>query len=193
VTCTSTRTTRAARDVPEDGEALGLLVDQAGHVGGAQIGGDDRREPVEGLSRGVVLVTMTPRELMTDYIARARSGDWETAFGYFADDLLIHIPGRSAHAGEHRGKHVAIAYLRDIRERYGEDGIEVELIDMLVGEERVALLVRERFRLDGETIEIRRANVYRVRQGKIAEVTIFEADQYVVDEVLTRGLSAGAA
>ena len=130
---------------------------------------------------------------MTDYIARARSGDWETAFGYFADDLVIRIPGRSAHAGEHHGKQVAIDYLRDIRERYGEDGIEVELIDMLVGEERVALLVRERFHGEDETIEIRRANVYRVRDGQIAEITIFEADQYVVDEVLTRDIEARAA
>ena len=33
-------------------------------------------------------------------------------------------------------------------------------------------------------VEIRRANVYRVKHGKVVEVSIFEADQYVVDELL---------
>ena len=35
---------------------------------------------------------------MTDYFAAARSGDWDTAFGYFSDDVSIDIPGRSAFA-----------------------------------------------------------------------------------------------
>ena len=55
---------------------------------------------------------------------------------------------------------------------------------MLAGDERVVLLVRERFHGEGPPIEIRRANVYRVKDGKVVEVSIFEADQYVVDELL---------
>jgi hypothetical protein len=39
---------------------------------------------------------------------------------------------------------------------------ELELLDMLTSDERVALLVRERFRGVGPAVEIRRANVYRV-------------------------------
>jgi ketosteroid isomerase-like protein len=41
---------------------------------------------------------VTPFELMTDYIAAARRGDWDTALGYFADDIVFHIPGRSSFA-----------------------------------------------------------------------------------------------
>src|SRR5512133_968524 len=111
---------------------------------------------------------MTPRELMTDYLAAAKRGDWDTAFGFLADDLLIHIPGRSAFAGQ----------------RYREGAIELEVIDMLSSDERVVLLLRERFQGEGEPIEIRRANVYRVEDEKVVEVSIFEADQYVVDELL---------
>ena len=55
---------------------------------------------------------------------------------------------------------------------------------MLCSDERVVLLVRERFHGEGEPVEIRRANVYRVEDGKVVEVSIFEADQYVVDELL---------
>ena len=127
---------------------------------------------------------MTPRELMTDYLAAAKRGDWDTAFGFLADDLLIHIPGRSAFAGQRFGKAAAVDYIQSIRERYRGGAIELELIDMLCSEERVVLLVRERFHGDGEPIEIRRANVYRVEDDKVVEVSIFEADQYVVDELL---------
>jgi ketosteroid isomerase-like protein len=121
---------------------------------------------------------------MTEYLAAARRGDWETAFGYLADDLLIHIPGRSAFAGQQFGKAAAVDYIQTIRDRYREGGIELEVIDMLCSDERVVLLVRERFHGDGAPVEIRRANVYRVKDEKVVEVSIFEADQYVVDEVL---------
>ena len=99
---------------------------------------------------------MTAREVMTAYLAAARSGDWDTAFGY----------------------------IRTIRDHYREGTIELELVDMLASDERVALIVRERFHGDGPPVEIRRANVYRVRDGAIVELSIFEGDQYAVDALL---------
>jgi uncharacterized protein len=130
---------------------------------------------------------VTPRELMTEYLRAARSGDWDTAFGYFADDIVMHVPGRSRLAGDREGKEAAMAYIQAIREHYRDGEIELELVDMLDSGERVALLVRERFRREGETIEIRRANVYRVERDAIVEISIFEADQYAVDD-LTAGI-----
>jgi ketosteroid isomerase-like protein len=121
---------------------------------------------------------------MSKYLAAAKRGDWDTAFGYFAEDIELHIPGRSSFAGSQRGKAAAADYIQSIRDHYGDDQIEVELVDMLVSDERVALLVRERFHGQGPSVEIRRANVYRVRGDQIVEISIFEADQYVVDELL---------
>ena len=123
---------------------------------------------------------------MSDYLAAARRGDWDTAFGYFAEDIEFHIPGRSAFAGHQRGKAAAVDYIQSIRDQYRDGGIELELVDMLASDERVALLVRERFHGEGPPLEIRRANVYRVRDDLIVEISIFEADQYVVDELLHR-------
>jgi hypothetical protein len=42
----------------------------------------------------------------------------------------------------------------------------------------------ERFTVGDRTIEIRRANVYTVRAGRITEIWIYEHDQYEVDELL---------
>jgi ketosteroid isomerase-like protein len=100
---------------------------------------------------------MTPRELMTAYLAAAKRGDWDTAFGLLADDLLIHIPGRSAFAGQRFGKAAAVDYVQSVRERFHDKGAR---------------------------IEIRRANVHRVKDARVVEVSIFEADQDVVDELL---------
>jgi uncharacterized protein len=125
-----------------------------------------------------------PRELMTDYLAAAKRGDWDTAFEYFAEDIVFHIPGRSSFAGDHQGKDAAREYIQAIREHHRNGKIEVELIDMLTSEDRVALLVLERFHGDADPVEIRRANVYRVRGDAIVEVWIFEADQYAVDALM---------
>src|SRR5215207_8060520 len=75
---------------------------------------------------------MTPRELMTEYLSAAKRGDWETAFGYFEDDIVVHIPGRSTFAGDHRGKDAAVEYIQTIRDHYRDGEIQLELIDMLV-------------------------------------------------------------
>ena len=127
---------------------------------------------------------MTPQELLSDYLAAAKSGDWDKAFGYFAEDIVVHVPGRSAFAGDRRGKAAAVGYIQKIRDRYRHGKIELELIDMLASDRRVALLVQESFHGDGPLVQIRRANVYRVQGDKIVEITIFEADQYAVDELL---------
>ena len=127
---------------------------------------------------------MTPRELMTDYLAAAKRRDWDTVFGYFADDVVAHIPGRSGFAGEAHGKDAVVGYITSIREHFGDARIDLELVDMLASDERVALLVRETFHGEGDPVVIRRANVYRVQDDRIVEVAIFEADQYTVDELV---------
>jgi ketosteroid isomerase-like protein len=126
---------------------------------------------------------------MTDYLAAARRDDWDTAFGYFADDIVLEVPGRSTLAGVRRGKEAAVEYIQTVRDHYRHGAIELELIDMLVSDDRVALLVRERFHGDGPPVQIRRANVYRVRDDAIVGISIFEADQYAVD-ALMRDVSA---
>jgi ketosteroid isomerase-like protein len=126
-----------------------------------------------------------PADVMGRYLAAMESGDRETAFGFYADDLVAHVPGRSALAGELRGRDAFVAYIRAVVARV--EHVDVELVEMLVGEERIALLVRERLAGARGGVEIRRANVYRVRDGQIAEIWIYEADQYAVDEFLAAG------
>jgi ketosteroid isomerase-like protein len=125
---------------------------------------------------------MAPLDVMRLYLDAMQRGDRETAFGYYAEDVVFHVPGRSAFAGERRGRDAAIAYIRAAVARAQD--VEVELIDMLASKEHVALILRERLQGATRTLDMRRANVYRIRGEQIVEVWIFEGDQYAVDDFL---------
>ena len=88
---------------------------------------------------------MAAIDVMRRYLEAVQRGDWATGFGFFADDIVLHVPGRSSLAGEHRGRPAAEGYLRAALARAHGAEITVEPVDMLASEERVALIVRERF------------------------------------------------
>ena len=120
--------------------------------------------------------------LMHDYLAAARSGDWDAAFALMADDVVLTVPGRSRYAGRHEGKAALREYLSAALA--GTTGVQVELEDMLAGEEHIALVLRERLARGDRELNMRRTNLYRIRDGAIVEVSIFEAHQYEVDEFM---------
>jgi uncharacterized protein len=132
----------------------------------------------------------TALEVMQDYIAAARSGDFSAAYRFYSDDIVGHVPGRSSFAGELRGREAVITYIEHARALSHDADVELDVIDMLVSEERVALIVREVFRRPTGDVEIRRSNVYRIRDGRIVEISIYEANQYEVDALLQTEASA---
>jgi ketosteroid isomerase-like protein len=123
-------------------------------------------------------------DVMQGYIAAARAGNFEAAYAFYADDIVGHVPGRSPYAGELRGREAVIGYIEHARALSHDADVEVDVIDVLAGAERVALLVREVFHRPAGDVEIRRSNVYRVQGGRITEISVYEADQYEVDALM---------
>ena len=121
---------------------------------------------------------------MQSYIAAARSGDFSAAYRFYSEDIVGHVPGRSAFAGELRGRQAVIGYIEHARALSRDADVELNVVDMLASDERVALIVREVFHGPTGDVEIRRSNVYRVRGGQIVEISIYEANQYEVDALL---------
>ena len=130
---------------------------------------------------------MAALEVMRRYAAAAQRADWQAAYGFFAEDVVAHVPSRSRLAGELRGRAAVIGYIEAARAKSRGADVQVEVVDTLASEERVMLIVRERFAREAGDVEIRRANVYTVRDGTIVEAWIFEADQYAVDELVEAG------
>jgi ketosteroid isomerase-like protein len=120
-------------------------------------------------------------EVLAAYAEAWGRGDPEAAFGFYADDVVMRLPGRSREAGVHEGKGAVVTAIRALLARSGDDPVEVTPLDRLVSDDRVALLVREVVRRGDDVLDLRRVNVYRVRDGLIAEIEVFEANQYEVD------------
>ncbi len=126
---------------------------------------------------------MSALDVVSAYLSRARVGDWPGALAHMSDDVVGHVPGRSQLAGELRGKAAVSSYIESARALSADRDVDLELQDMLVSRNRVALIVREVFHREGREIPIRRANVYRVAGEQIVEITVYEHDQYAVDEL----------
>jgi uncharacterized protein len=128
------------------------------------------------------------RKVVASYLAAMERGDREAALAVYADDVVMHVPGRSAFAGARRGRDAVAGYIRAAVAR-ADRGLAVEVLDVLAEDdgERVAVLLRETLRSSRGTLVLRRANVYTVRDGRIAEIRIFEHDQYAVDAFLEDG------
>jgi ketosteroid isomerase-like protein len=137
-----------------------------------------------------MLCGVAPLDVMQRYVAAVRRFDRDAAFALFADDVVGHIPGRSTLAGERRGREAVMGYINAAVAR-AQGNVEVEVIDALVGDDHFALLVRERLGVEGDELDVRRANLYRVRGDEISEVWIFEGDQYAVDAYVAGGPDGG--
>ena len=128
---------------------------------------------------------MTPLDLIHRYVSAMKSGDRETGYGYFAEDIVFTVPGRSKFAGTHHGRATARDYIETAIAHSNEGEIELELVDMLASDDRVAIIINERFVRAEGVVEIPRANVYRIEDDEIVEIRIYEGNQYGADALLS--------
>jgi uncharacterized protein len=102
----------------------------------------------------------------------------------FADDVVFHVMGQHALAGDHRGKHEVMTRLFQAwEEAFG--GLEVDIHDVLASDDHVVVLSDRRATREDRRVEMRGAGVYHVRDGKIAEAWLFEWDPYAIDDFMS--------
>lgn len=128
-------------------------------------------------------MTVDPADVVAAYAAAWARGDPPAAWAFYADDVVMRLPGRGPLAGAHHGRDAVIAAIQALLARTTGDAVEVEVRDQLVSGERVALVLVESVARGDRRLRLERVNVYRVREGRITEIDIYEADQYEVDEL----------
>ena len=138
----------------------------------------------EGLPSSAARVQrMHPNErlLRQEYEARA-SGDDVSLADVFADDVVWHVPGRSAISGDYRGKEQVMAYVQRRRE-LAEGTFRITFEDVLANDENGLVIARGSAVRGGTTREWRAHGLYRFRDGRIAECWVLPEDQYAFDEI----------
>lgn len=121
-------------------------------------------------------------DVVRAYAAAWAAGTPEVAWGYYADHVVMRLPGRGALAGEHRGRAAVIGAITALLARTDGHAVTVDVLDLLASDSRVAVVVREVTSRAGAIVDLRRVNLYEVVGGRITAIDVYEANQYEVDE-----------
>ncbi|GII65113.1 hypothetical protein Skr01_51980 [Sphaerisporangium krabiense] len=98
-----------------------------------------------------------------------------------ADDVVFHVPGHGALAGEYRGKADVIGYLSRLVDVTGNT-MRYEPEAFLSGDGHIAVFLRIRGDRAGKELDERGVHVFRIAGGRIAERWSFPQDSYAVDQ-----------
>lgn len=109
-------------------------------------------------------------------------GDIETVRTMLTDDVVWHVPGRSAIAGDHVGRTDVLAYFHH-RRQLGRGAFKVSVHDVLANDERAVLFAGGQAERDGGTIQWETVGIFRLAGGKIVECWLLPFDQYAFDEI----------
>lgn len=109
------------------------------------------------------------------------AGDLARLIGLYAEDFTLHYAGANRLSGIHAGRDAALGALAAFGAATKRRLISI--VDVMAGEERAAIIARERFELD-PPVELERLLVYRVGGGLLRECWLYDADQALIDRLI---------
>jgi uncharacterized protein len=98
------------------------------------------------------------------------------------DDVVWHVPGRNAIAGDHTGIDAVLDYFTR-RRALASATFRVHVRAVLASGDLVAQLAGGTAELGGREVAWETVGVFQVRDGRIAEGRLVPFDQYLFDEV----------
>lgn len=118
--------------------------------------------------------------------AQAR-GDVEGIFADFADDVLVHVAGRSKLSGDYKGKAQVMELFGRFMQSLGEDPV-LETHDILANDTHGVVLQTYRGKRGSDTIATNGVGVFHFGGGKITEAWFIDEDPYTADPWYDAGL-----
>jgi uncharacterized protein len=112
------------------------------------------------------------------------SGDMVVLAEVLSPDLVVHVPGHSALAGDHQGLEDIFAYNERIFE-LSEGTYENEIHEIMATDEHGVVLQRNRAGRGDKSLDISEALVMHLKDGKIVEVWEMYVDQDAFDAFWT--------
>jgi ketosteroid isomerase-like protein len=111
-------------------------------------------------------------------------GDPRAVREWLAPDVIWHVPGRSAIAGEHRGRDAVLDYF-DRRRAIAGGTMAIVPGERLVSGDVVIQLADGQVERDGEWLSWRTAGVYRMDGERVAEAWLIPLESAAFDEIWT--------
>lgn len=108
--------------------------------------------------------------------------DLESVLKIFADNVVLHYPGKNQIYGDFHGKSGVLDFWKKQIEISG-GSFKGEIVSVLQGEGNLVLIMEASVEIDNKIYSWRRVNHYRVVEGRIIEGWIYEGDQYTADFV----------
>lgn len=121
-------------------------------------------------------------KVVQDYLETVKTGDFKAAAELFDENVKIRIPGRNQISGEYHGSAGVFASFGKMLDLSGGTYHITEFVDWLASDSRVCLLARQEATRDGETYSYLRNIVFKIADGKMRDIQIFEADQHEFDD-----------
>jgi ketosteroid isomerase-like protein len=109
-------------------------------------------------------------------------GDQDDVRAMLAEDVTWHVPGRSAIAGDYRGRDEVLRYFVTRRE-LAHATFRIAVRGVLADRERAVIFAAGQVKRDGETSAWETVGVFRIAGGTIAECWVLPYDQYSFDEI----------
>jgi ketosteroid isomerase-like protein len=112
-------------------------------------------------------------------------GENETLRLLLSPNVIYHLPGRSVIAGDYHGQDVVLELWA--RQKSWIDGkpYRSSFLGMLEEGDQVLVLTNVEASIRGKTLAWQGANLFTVRDGRVAECRIFIDDLYAFDEFWT--------
>ena len=123
---------------------------------------------------------MHPNEkLLRDADEAQMRGDMDAFMTAYADDVIVHIPGKSSLAGVYKGKDQFAEVFQRFMERSPEYSFEPHAY--FADDEHGVLLQRSHYKRGDETLDANDTFVCHFRDGKVSEFWFSSDDPYAVD------------
>jgi ketosteroid isomerase-like protein len=100
------------------------------------------------------------------------------------EDIVWHVPGTSPIAGHHRGREAVLGYFTRRRE-LARGTMRMHERGLLVDGDALVQLVDGTAELGGEAVSWRTVGVYRIRDGRVAEVWLVPLELEDFDRIWT--------
>lgn len=126
---------------------------------------------------------MHPNEQVLRGIDEAQQrGDIGAFSGYFTDDVIVHVAGKSSLAGVYKGKDQFLELFQRFLERTPEYTFEPHAY--LADDEHGVTLQFSHLKRGDETLDSNDTIVGHFRDGKVSEFWFFSEDQDAVDRFI---------